>query len=324
MINNKFIDLYVFNELIFIVSLINEGFMRIWMSNQLPIQQFTAIKDKILFSLSPQQKKVMTVVALIFSGLAAFYVFSRYCFKAKVEDPILKNQPQAPVISDQQQAVNTSQSQELIEIEEKSQPKVDEEITETMEDGTQIIGKWVDDRFQGAVKVIRPNGNTAEFCIEETTHPLGNSKDRVNYMNGPAKFRMSDGTIYEGIIEEGKMNLTKVKLVNGMVWEGTAKEGWMNGPGKLTMPDGAVYEETFTDSLMNGLGKLTMSDGAVYEGAFKDGLMNGLGQVTMENGTVLEGTFKNSEINGLGQVTIPNKGIIQVIFKDNEILEVIK
>ena len=63
----------------------------------------------------------------------------------------------------------------------------------------------------------------------------------------------------------------------------------------MTMPDGAVFEGTWKDGLLNGPGKAAYADGSVYEGGFVDGRRQGQGRIRLKDGQEYEGLWETGQ-----------------------------
>ena len=60
----------------------------------------------------------------------------------------------------------------------------------------------------------------------------------------------------------------------------------------MTMPDGGVFEGTWKDGLLNGPGRATYPDGSVYVGDFVNGQRQGQGRIELANGREYEGLWE--------------------------------
>jgi hypothetical protein len=109
------------------------------------------------------------------------------------------------------------------------------------------------------------------------------------------RLTFTDGSLYEGEIENGKPNGKGKKTYNsGEIYEGDWKDGKRHGKGKVTWVDGGVYEGDFADGKITGKGKETWN-GIIYEGDFVDSIYHGKGKRTWPDGFVKDGEWKNGE-----------------------------
>ena len=96
---------------------------------------------------------------------------------------------------------------------------------------------------------------------------------------------------------------SKIKYSDGSVYEGEINDVVRDGNGVLTYANGDVYEGEFDDDMISGNGRLTCMSGDVYEGGFKNGERSGKGSIFYADGTVFEGEFANGRKNGYGVFT---------------------
>lgn len=90
-------------------------------------------------------------------------------------------------------------------------------------------------------------------------------------------------------------------LADGGRYEGTLREGLLEGTGRIVWPDGSEYRGDFSAGRFDGQGMLRYADGAVYEGAFAEGRLQGRGRYRFEDGSVYEGHFSDDDLNGPGR-----------------------
>ena len=87
---------------------------------------------------------------------------------------------------------------------------------------------------------------------------------------GLARVIEKSGTVYEGEIVRGQYH-GKGKMIDsnaGVVWEGTFKQGILEGIAKEEIPMKYTYVGNFIDFKKTGKGKVTYQDGSTYEGEF--------------------------------------------------------
>jgi hypothetical protein len=88
---------------------------------------------------------------------------------------------------------------------------------------------------------------------------------------------------------------------------GRIHEGRPDGFGTFALRDGSFYEGSWKDGRIEGKGLLRFEDGAEYAGMFHDGEANGQGTFIDIDGEVYEGPFKNGLRDGTAETTLPNK-----------------
>ena len=90
-----------------------------------------------------------------------------------------------------------------------------------------------------------------------------------------------------------------------VVYQGTFKNGYYDGNGRLFFPDSAFvkYEGEFKNGEFNGIGKLYLENSIIvkYEGTFKNGEFNGHGIKYNPKHKIYEGEFKNGLYYGIGK-----------------------
>lgn len=124
----------------------------------------------------------------------------------------------------------------------------------------------------------------------------------------------SDKTINElNIVKEyeGKLRnklycgFTKIKFINGEIYEGYLKKGKLNGKGIITKNDKKIYEGNFKNNLYDGKGIIYNEDEEYsvnhYRGQFKNGDATGFGKITFYNGDTYYGNIIKNRIDGYGE-----------------------
>jgi TPR repeat protein len=97
----------------------------------------------------------------------------------------------------------------------------------------------------------------------------------------------------------------KVNLPDGSRYEGTVKNGKINGTGKWIYPNGDVYEGQVKNDSIEGFGVKTMANGDIYTGEFKQGKYDGQGIfVYASKDRKREGLWKNDQYQQYFQVNI--------------------
>ena len=109
-----------------------------------------------------------------------------------------------------------------------------------------------------------------------------------------------------------------------VVWSGQCAVGLASGQGLATWStDGKValtYEGTFREGLLQGRGKMTAAGGDRYDGEYLDGKRDGRGAYIASTGERYEGEFKDNRREGRGVVTRPDGRRIYGLFKDGKLI----
>lgn len=133
-------------------------------------------------------------------------------------------------------------------------------------------------------------------------------------------------------------------FTNSYIYNGSIKDGKMNGEGLLVFLNDLVYksyEGSFIDNNFNGYGKLKYIDGNIFIGNFKDNKKHGSGKIYNSNGDIIiDNIWENDIINGKIIYTenyynsnkLKIKGIINngikigtwIYYKENETIDYIE
>lgn len=99
---------------------------------------------------------------------------------------------------------------------------------------------------------------------------FGNVKGKLPH--GMGSYTWSDGTVYDGYWEDGKMcGRGRISWSSGTSYEGDFSGGYLHGFGTLKTPDGSVYKGSWRLNIQNGVGRKEYSNSDVYDGCWKDG-----------------------------------------------------
>ncbi|KAK6121331.1 hypothetical protein DH2020_044903 [Rehmannia glutinosa] len=123
--------------------------------------------------------------------------------------------------------------------------------------------------------------------------------------HGKGKYKWSDGTVYEGDWEEGKMTgKGKIFWPSRVSYEGDFSGGYLHGSGTYIGSDGSIYQGSFKMSSENGIGKKQYPNSDVYEGCWREGVREGSGRT---GGQEEKRPPRNSSTD-LEESLIPNVG----------------
>ena len=127
---------------------------------------------------------------------------------------------------------------------------------------------------------------------------------KVIPLNGPGKLT-KEGKVYEGSFKNGKLNgKGTITHSNGMKEKGEFKDDQFEGPGKVIANDGTVMVEgTFTNGKLAGHAKIVFSNNDEYEGEFLYGVPHGIGKFKEADGVIYEGEYQAGKKHGKGKIT---------------------
>ena len=170
--------------------------------------------------------------------------------------------------------------------------------TITYPDGSKIVGKFKDDFLFGQATKTEPDGTTKKIKIEWNEE----KKDYIEI----EKIKLKKGMIYEGELVDGVPNgqgTIQCYDGKGTRYEGKFKNGLLNGKGTMTS---ALGEDRYTgkwkDFKFHGQGSRAYVNAlgirTVYLGNFRNGIKHGKGSIISENGQSLAGKFFKNKKRG--------------------------
>ena len=265
----------------------------------------TFLKERILSSLTSQQKKIIVIASIAFGLLAALYLAIRCCLKNK--ESADKNQPDV---------------KPEIDHETKLKPLNEKDIetngTEKIIDPDNSVGndELKDRLLNDKGEITYPDGSVAEGEF-----------NKLGWLDGKGKITSTNGSVMEGEFKNGKLHgegkamyfEEKSTISNGkmeFVEEGEFKNGWLH-QGKRTFASGIVDEGEFKYSNLHGQGKRTYLHGSVEKGEFYANRLHGQGKITYSYGSVgvvEEGEFKDGKLHGQGKKSDSNGKVEEGIF----------
>jgi hypothetical protein len=141
---------------------------------------------------------------------------------------------------------------------------------------------------------------------------MGNQSNKLKgelKREGKNKYTDTDGTIYEGVFVNNKLNGKGTCTYSyGLIIEGIFVNGTLKGKGKMTTLNGTVYEGEFVNGVLNGQGVFADLNGYIHEGVFTcDQLSDG--KIIKNNKLCSEGTYKNNKLV-LGIQYVYDDGIV--------------
>ncbi|KAL0412738.1 UNVERIFIED_CONTAM: Phosphatidylinositol 4-phosphate 5-kinase [Sesamum radiatum] len=119
--------------------------------------------------------------------------------------------------------------------------------------------------------------------------------------HGKGKYAWSDGTVYEGDWEEGKMTgKGKIFWPSQVTYEGDFSGGYLHGFGTFIDSDGSIYKGSLKMNSQHGIGRKEYPNSDVYDGCWREGVREGSGRYVWSNGNIYIGTWKNGKMSGRG------------------------
>ncbi|KAK9077092.1 hypothetical protein SSX86_005428 [Deinandra increscens subsp. villosa] len=139
---------------------------------------------------------------------------------------------------------------------------------------------------------------TMEIVLDGDVY-FGDVKGMIPH--GKGKYTWSNGTVYEGCWEEGKMTGDgRITWSSGASYEGDFSGGYLDGFGKLKNPDGSIYIGSWRVNKKHGLGRKQYSNSDIYDGSWKEGVHEGNGKYAWCNGNMYIGNWKGGSMCGRG------------------------
>lgn len=263
----------------------------------------TLLKEKILPTLTIQQKRIALIASVAFGCLATCYLLFNLCFRQKhmtvsveslIEDELpLPHEPPNPPFY-------------MLIFYALTGKKVYGKYMDYAE--TIREGEFQDGALNGQGKITDRLGNIIE----------GQFKNDL--LNGQGKFSDRFGNVREGLFKEGKFIKGKCYDASGPI-DTEAPEEALNG--KYMEPSGSMKEGVFNNHMLNGQGKSFDVEGNIREGEFKDNKLHGHGKRIFPDQMVWEGEFIEDKFTGIGTISfrggepLENPTVIKPeIFKD--------
>jgi hypothetical protein len=141
-----------------------------------------------------------------------------------------------------------------------------------------------------------------EFWWEQqsgaTTDPTGtvNGTGTLTWRaKGSASYdRKSVHSEYQGEMRNGRPNGSgRFSSQTGLSFEGTWKDGLMDGRGSIKFANGDEYDGELAAGALHGVGRYAAADGSIFEGQFRDGQRDGAGMLTLANGVSYRSLWAN-------------------------------
>jgi hypothetical protein len=166
--------------------------------------------------------------------------------------------------------------------------------TRRLENGTELTGRFTEDRLNGCGLMLFPDGRRYEGDFRE------------GRLHGHGTMRYPSGAVYSGHFRDNRRHgLGTMTFANGFRYEGHFRANRCHGHGSLYFPDGTEYNGQFERGRFNGRGVLVFPDGSRYEGGFREDRRHGRGIMTFPNGFNYQGLFADNRPHGHGRMTYP-------------------
>lgn len=219
------------------------------------------LKEKILPSITQQQKKVLLVTSVAFACLAASYAFYFYCLKPK------KNDLAEGVAHKEKNSLNLNNSDKKVNalIFPSANP---------VEEKKKLNGHPLNSPKSLSAESEEPLIEPVDSPIANPMLPNSPIENPPTDEKNPQTLNYNDGRIYVGFVKNGKAN----------------------GQGKMTYPYKTIEEGEFKNDKLHGIGTKFYTSGSVYKGEFVCGFPNGQGKMTYKDGIVEEGEYKLGEL----------------------------
>lgn len=156
-------------------------------------------------------------------------------------------------------------------------------------------GTWRNDQFTGWGRETK-RGEAGEYV--ETKFLQGNKGNR-QIIHSDQKRETYKGETRNDV-KEGKGILDNPKIH----YEGGFANNMYNGNGKIQIKsnDGGSYEGSFKNGSIEGYGTFTYKNGDVYQGQFRQGIKHGKGQYKYANGDIYDGEYVDGKKHGHGRM----------------------
>lgn len=108
-----------------------------------------------------------------------------------------------------------------------------------------------------------------------------------------------------------------LKFKNGDIYEGSIKQGQLDGLGRYSFAGGQMHEGLFECSKYSGQGSQVMKNGDVFKGWFKEGRRCGRGLYVWSDSSSLESVFVDDVCHGLGDMRYADGTFYNGDYKEN-------
>ena len=149
-------------------------------------------------------------------------------------------------------------------------------------------------------------------------HAEWNGPCKDGYADGPGALQWivngKETDRYEGYLAQGLPNGKGVyERANGRLYQGTYKNGQLDGQGLIAYPDGEKLVAKFVEGRFVAPVKFHWTSGDIYEGEWNNG-PHGVGTKTFALGGSYRGHWKNNKPVGDGEIVYPNGQVLKAQF----------
>lgn len=257
------------------------------------------VKEQLSFSVTNQQKKILTIVSCVLTCMIGFYAWTSFVLKNRKKftqhdtpqkglDKVIKQIAKEDLLKVKNEELQILQSDVQKDIKETSQQEItqkdpienkDSKVEEILEEETCLTNSSQSPEEE---KSKKPDSNEG---IETDDRKIDDGK--ITYFSGVqfkgdfSKSLTGKGRkIFKGIREEiGNFNKGKlhgdgcIKYQDGMEAKGQFVSGDLNGQGMIVYPNMEKYEKgMFQNSELHGEG-IRRFPGKVEKGIFKHGVL---------------------------------------------------
>ena len=158
----------------------------------------------------------------------------------------------------------------------------------------------------GARVGVRPLLRRDGPLRHEQVGKSGQGKEKIRYANGD---EFEGPTQWAGNQFSPQGLGTYLVAATGALYEGTFKDGQLEGQGSVTMPNGDKTVGRWEEGKC--IGTMTYKNGDSYTGKIERGVRNGKGITTYVDGTVFDGTWVQDVQHGPGKLCFTNGDYIE-------------
>ncbi|WMV12443.1 hypothetical protein MTR67_005828 [Solanum verrucosum] len=146
---------------------------------------------------------------------------------------------------------------------------------------------------------MEDSGSITEMVLSNGDAYVGSFKGV--FPHGKGKYTWSDGSVYDGCWEEGKMSGEgRFVWPSGASYEGDFSGGYLHGFGIFSGSDGSIYRGVWRMNTQHGIGRKQYQNSDIYDGCWKEGVREGSGRYAWSNGNMYIGNWKDGKMCGRG------------------------
>lgn len=234
---------------------------------------FIRYQTSISLSLTHTQTKVIKIVALVFSFLAASYTLYRYFYPKIVHD-------QYGIWN----GYGVRNASDITQIGYLRNGLLEGLGTKKLSNGILEKGMFKKGDLIWGERIF----------INGETHK---GKFQNDQLIGQGEIQYYDGSIYRGEFLNGELHGDGKMILPDRILEGDFEQNFLNGLGKITFPNRLIIEGNFKNDQLFGIGKTThLPSGLVETGQYEYGSLEGYGERHYPDGTIEKGIFSNGTL----------------------------